>query len=63
MKDNQQAGIVVFGQDALVEKLVNKDKNVGNIESNPIPAIAIWPKPSGLAPRSFQAMPSGDWCW
>jgi uncharacterized membrane protein len=36
MKDNQQAGVVVFGQDALVEKLVNKDKNLGNIESNPI---------------------------
>jgi uncharacterized membrane protein len=36
MKDNQQAGIVVFGQDALVEKLVSKDKTIGNLESNPI---------------------------
>ncbi|HEX2914088.1 MAG TPA: VWA domain-containing protein [Chloroflexia bacterium] len=36
MKDNQQAGIIVFGQDALVEKLVSKDKNVGNLESTPV---------------------------
>ena len=36
MRDNQQAGVVVFGQDALVEKLVGPDKNLGNIESTPI---------------------------
>ncbi len=36
MKDNQQAGVVVFGQDALVERLVNKDKTLGNVESTPI---------------------------
>jgi uncharacterized membrane protein len=36
MKDNQQAGVVVFGQDALVEKLVGKDKALGNIENQPI---------------------------
>ncbi len=36
MKDNQQAGVIVFGQDALVEKLVSKDKTLGNIESTPV---------------------------
>ena len=35
MKDNQQAGVIVFGQDALVEKLVGKDKTLGNLESTP----------------------------
>ncbi|MEI6044644.1 MAG: VWA domain-containing protein [Chloroflexota bacterium] len=36
MKDNQQGGVIVFGQDALVEKLVSKDKQLDNPESNPI---------------------------
>ncbi len=36
MKDNQQAGVIVFGQDALVEKLVGKDKTLGNLESTPV---------------------------
>lgn len=36
MKDNQQAGVVVFGQDALVEKLVGKDKVLGNVENQPV---------------------------
>ncbi len=36
MKQNQQSGVVVFGQEALVEKLVSKDKTMGNLESTPI---------------------------
>lgn len=35
MGDNQQAGVVVFGQDALVEKLVSNDKTLDNLQSNP----------------------------
>lgn len=35
MQESQQAGVVVFGQEALVEKLVSKDKNIGNLESTP----------------------------
>ncbi len=36
MKDNQQGGVIVFGQDALVEKLVSGDKRLENLESSPI---------------------------
>jgi uncharacterized membrane protein len=36
MTENQQAGVVVFGQEALVEKLVSQDKTLGNLESTPI---------------------------
>lgn len=36
MQDSQQGGVVVFGQEALVEKLVGKDKTLGNLESTPI---------------------------
>jgi uncharacterized membrane protein len=35
MKDNQQGGVIVFGQDALVDKLVSGDKTLDNPESNP----------------------------
>ncbi len=35
MQDDQQAGIVVFGQEALVERLVSPDKKIGNIVSAP----------------------------
>lgn len=35
MTASQQAGVVVFGQEALVEKLVGQDKTLGNIESTP----------------------------
>ncbi len=35
MGDNQQAGVVVFGQDALVEKLVSNDKTLDDLQSNP----------------------------
>ncbi len=36
MKDNQQGGVIIFGQDALVEKLVGNDKRLDNPESNPV---------------------------
>lgn len=36
MTESQQAGVVVFGQEALVEKLVSQDKTLGNLESTPI---------------------------
>jgi uncharacterized membrane protein/uncharacterized protein YegL len=35
MNNEQQAGVVVFGQDALVEKLVDQNKNLGNIVAAP----------------------------
>ncbi|MDB5081931.1 MAG: putative von Willebrand factor type [Chloroflexi bacterium] len=35
MQESQQSGVVVFGQEALVEKLVSKDKTLGNLESTP----------------------------
>jgi uncharacterized membrane protein len=35
MNDNQQAGVVVFGQDALVEKLVSSDRTLDDLQSNP----------------------------
>jgi len=35
MKDNQEMGVVVFGQDALIEKLVGKDKTFENPTSSP----------------------------
>ncbi len=35
MKDNQEMGVVVFGQDALIEKLVGKDKKFDNPTSSP----------------------------
>lgn len=35
MKDNQESGVVVFGQEALIEKLVNKSKILTSIDSAP----------------------------
>lgn len=35
LQENQQAGVIVFGQDARVEKLVSKDNVLGNIVNTP----------------------------